>query len=69
MFILSLHILTLTRNRDGNAEISSERLCFALMAEIFQAQQEGKILKTLQRNLEDKAKTHFFLRGTLWFNS
>lgn len=61
IFILSLHSLTLTGSRNGNAETSSEILCFDLIVKVFQAQQEAEMMKTLQRSLQDKTKPHFFL--------
>lgn len=65
IFVLSPHIPTLIWNRNGNAEICSERLCFALLIQVFQAQQEPTESKASQRSLLDKAKTWFFLRGML----
>jgi len=65
IFVLSPHILHLIGNRNGNAEISSERLCFALLIQVLQAQQEPAKLKALQRSLLGKTRTRFFLRGMI----
>lgn len=51
IFILSLYILTLIRNKNGNVEMFSERLCFALLVKVLTSSGRSKKIEGFTKKL------------------